>query len=214
MDYLSCAGKGTSEIIEKKSRFLGEAVRIESLEEAEAYIADVRKKYFDARHHCFAFIVGTPGTPEEIMRSGDDGEPQGTGGIPVLETINKSGVTDVCVVVTRYFGRCHKILRGNASRNGRTCESLFCRCQGSCPRCGAGPDPRRASHRTHLFLSLSRKVPVPLCAGRVDHLRYLLRRAGDHGDYDSSRGSHEDQGACNGDDRGRVRGHRSGRNIL
>ena len=103
-DYRTCARKGESEIIEKKSRFLGDVVRVSSLEEAEAYIAAVRKRHYDARHHCFAFIVGEPGTPGEILRSSDDGEPQGTAGKPMLEILTGRGLHNVLVVVTRYFG--------------------------------------------------------------------------------------------------------------
>ena len=59
----------------------------------------MKKKYYDARHNCWCYLIG-----KNIMRYSDDGEPQGTAGMPMLETIRKSGVSDVCVVVTRYFG--------------------------------------------------------------------------------------------------------------
>ncbi len=104
MDYRTFAGKGTSEVIEKKSRFLGEAVRVSSLGEAEDYIAAVRRRHYDARHHCFAFVVGEPGTPDEILRSGDDGEPSGTAGKPMLEILTGRDLHNVLIVVTRYFG--------------------------------------------------------------------------------------------------------------
>lgn len=95
---------GTSEVVDRKSRFLGEAVRVYSQEEAEAYIAGVRKKHYDARHHCFAWIAGEPGTPSEIRRSGDDGEPSGTAGKPMLEILDGRELHNTLVVVTRYFG--------------------------------------------------------------------------------------------------------------
>jgi uncharacterized YigZ family protein len=95
---------GTSEVVDRKSRFLGEAVRVYSQEEAEAYIAGVRKKHYDARHHCFAWIAGEPGTPSEIRRSGDDGEPSGTAGKPILNQILRRELSDIVVVVVRYFG--------------------------------------------------------------------------------------------------------------
>ena len=104
IDYRTVSETGLSEIIEKKSRFLGEAVHTASLEEAESYIASVRKRYYDARHHCFAFVVGEPGTPDEIIRSGDDGEPQGTAGKPMLEILTGLGLHRSLIVVTRYFG--------------------------------------------------------------------------------------------------------------
>ena len=87
VDYRTIAHEGYSEITEKKSRFLGEAVRAATLKEAEEYIAAVRKRHYDARHHCFAFCVGEPGTPDEIWRSSDDGEPSGTAGKPMLEIL-------------------------------------------------------------------------------------------------------------------------------
>ncbi len=104
IDYRSVSTRGLSEIVEKKSRFLGEAVHAATLEEAEAYIASVRKHYYDARHHCFAFVTGEPGTPDEIIRSGDDGEPQGTAGKPMLEILTGLSLHRTLVVVTRYFG--------------------------------------------------------------------------------------------------------------
>lgn len=104
VDYRTFAEYGASEVVEKKSRFLGEAVRVNTLEEAENYIAAVRKRHFDARHHCFAFAVGEPGTPDEILRSSDDGEPSGTAGKPMLEIIKGRGLHKCLLVVTRYFG--------------------------------------------------------------------------------------------------------------
>lgn len=104
VDYRTIAHEGYSEITEKKSRFLGEAVRAATLEEAEAYIAAVRKRHYDARHHCFAFCVGEPGTPDEIWRSSDDGEPSGTAGKPMLEILKGRELHRTLLVVTRYFG--------------------------------------------------------------------------------------------------------------
>lgn len=104
MDYRTFRQRGSSEVVEKKSRFIGEAVRVASAEEAEAYIAGVRKKYYDARHHCYAFIAGPPGTPDEVKRSGDDGEPSGTAGRPMLEILEGRELHNALIVVTRYFG--------------------------------------------------------------------------------------------------------------
>jgi uncharacterized YigZ family protein len=89
---------GHAELTEKKSVFIGDAAHIESEDEAKAFIEQKHKEYRDARHIVFAYIVGN------TMRYSDDGEPQGTAGKPILDMLVKSGVDDVCVVVTRYFG--------------------------------------------------------------------------------------------------------------
>ena len=104
IDYRTFMHEGLSEYTDRKSRFLGGAVRAATQEEAEAYIASVRKRYYDARHHCFAYIVGEPGTPDEVTRAGDDGEPSGTAGRPILEILTGRELHHVLIVVTRYFG--------------------------------------------------------------------------------------------------------------
>ncbi len=104
VDYKTVKESGFSEVVEKKSRFLGEAVRVSTLKEAEDYIAAVRKRHYDARHHCFAFCVGEPGTPDEILRSSDDGEPSGTAGKPMMEILKGRDLHRTLLVVTRYFG--------------------------------------------------------------------------------------------------------------
>nr|WP_243696312.1 YigZ family protein [Aeromicrobium camelliae] len=85
----------------KRSRFLGQACRVESEEHARAFIADVRAAYHDARHHCTAFVIGARG---DLQRSNDDGEPAGTAGRPMLEVVTGRELSDVVVVVTRWFG--------------------------------------------------------------------------------------------------------------
>lgn len=92
---------GTGEIIEKKSRFIANVAPASSEEEAVAFIDSIRKKYYDARHNCPAFIIGRN---RELTRCSDDGEPSGTAGKPILEVLLSEGVTNVVVVVTRYFG--------------------------------------------------------------------------------------------------------------
>ena len=92
---------GSGEITEKKSRFIASAVPVKTEEEALEFIASVRKKYWDARHNCYAYIIGEHG---ETMRSSDDGEPSGTAGKPILEILLAENLTDTAVVVTRYFG--------------------------------------------------------------------------------------------------------------
>ena len=103
-DYKTIRTDGQGEIIEKKSRFIGEVHYAKDLSEAESFLTAARKKYYDARHHCFAFIAGEPGTPGQIRRSGDDGEPSGTAGRPILEILEGRSLHNVLIVVTRYFG--------------------------------------------------------------------------------------------------------------
>ena len=91
----------TAEVIEKKSRFIASLKKVESEAEAIDFINDTKKKYYDARHNCSAFIVGTK---KELLRSNDDGEPSGTAGKPMLEVLLGSELVNVAVVVTRYFG--------------------------------------------------------------------------------------------------------------
>lgn len=91
----------SAELVEKKSRFLAHVEPAGSEEEALAFVKGVRKKYWDGGHHCFAYIIGERG---QTARSGDDGEPSGTAGKPMLEVLAGEGLHDVCAVVTRYFG--------------------------------------------------------------------------------------------------------------
>ncbi len=92
---------GEGEIIEKKSRFIATIRRVETEEEAIAFIEEMKKKYWDARHNCSAFVIGSRG---ELTRCSDDGEPSGTAGRPMLEVLLGEGVRNIAVVVTRYFG--------------------------------------------------------------------------------------------------------------
>ena len=92
---------GEGEIVEKKSRFIATVKPVSSEEEATAFIAEMKKKYWDARHNCSAFVLGGR---QEITRCSDDGEPAQTAGRPMLDVLLREGLTDVAVVVTRYFG--------------------------------------------------------------------------------------------------------------
>ena len=85
----------------KKSRFICHAKRVYSEEEARALIAAIKKEHYKATHNCSAFIIGER---SEIKRTSDDGEPSGTAGIPMLGVLENHNLTNVCVVVTRYFG--------------------------------------------------------------------------------------------------------------
>ena len=92
---------GSGEITEKKSRFIATVRPVESEEEAVAFIAEMKKKYWDARHNCSAFVIGKD---QEVTRCSDDGEPSQTAGRPMLEALLKEGIHNTAVVVTRYFG--------------------------------------------------------------------------------------------------------------
>ncbi len=95
---------GRAEITEKKSSFIGQVIHAESAGEAEEFYLTVRRKYYDARHHCFAYITGEPGTPQEVRRMSDDGEPGGTAGHPMLEVLEGENLHHTAAIVTRYFG--------------------------------------------------------------------------------------------------------------
>ena len=92
----------TTEIIEKKSRFIANLFYVETPQEAEDKIKQVKKKYYDAKHNCFAYI--TLNGNEIQKKCSDDGEPSGTAGAPMLEILEKQSIYNVVVIVTRYFG--------------------------------------------------------------------------------------------------------------
>ena len=87
-------------VIEKKSKFIANIVHVETQEEAQMFINEVKAKYFDARHNVYAYIL----LDGNVKRYSDDGEPQGTSGIPSLNVLEGEGLYNVCVVITRYFG--------------------------------------------------------------------------------------------------------------
>ena len=91
---------GEAEFTEKRSRFLGHVRRVETEAEARAFLDEMRKKYYDARHNCWCYVLHEGG----VVRYGDDGEPQGTAGQPMLNVFEREHVVDVLCVVTRYFG--------------------------------------------------------------------------------------------------------------
>ena len=98
--YKTIRTASQDEYIVKKSRFIGHIMPVTTQEQALEFIAKVSKKHWDATHNVYAYILRESG----IKRYSDDGEPQGTAGIPVLDVLEKTGVTDCAVVVTRYFG--------------------------------------------------------------------------------------------------------------
>ncbi len=99
--YKVVTSKGEGLYKEKGSKFIAEAFPVHSEAEVKERVAEIRKKYFDAKHHCYAFMIGPD---KACYRSSDDGEPSGTAGKPILNQILSKDVTNVCVVVTRYFG--------------------------------------------------------------------------------------------------------------
>jgi uncharacterized YigZ family protein len=100
-DYRTVKGTGESEIVIKKSRFIGHAARAETEEEALAFIAKIKQDHHSATHNCSAYLIGEH---DQIQKANDDGEPSGTAGFPMLEVLKKQNLKDTVVVVTRYFG--------------------------------------------------------------------------------------------------------------
>lgn len=99
-EYYVPARDSETEFTEKRSRFIGHLWRVETEEEAREKIAQMKAKYYDARHNCWCYLLREGG----VTRYSDDGEPQGTAGQPMLEVFRREGVENVCCVVTRYFG--------------------------------------------------------------------------------------------------------------
>lgn len=99
-EYITVKEYSEASFIEKKSEFIGQICPVKDADEAVAFINAVKARHRKARHNVYAYITREGNT----SRYSDDGEPQGTGGVPVLDVLLKEGLTDVCVVVTRYFG--------------------------------------------------------------------------------------------------------------
>ena len=99
-EYYIPTGRSETELVEKRSRFIGQVWLVSSEEEARVRIEETRKKHYDARHNCWCFRLHDGG----VERCSDDGEPQGTAGQPMLNVFQREDVTDVLCVVTRYFG--------------------------------------------------------------------------------------------------------------
>ena len=99
--YYTVDNESQGEITEKKSRFICTLKHVETEEDAAAFINSIKKKYYDARHNCSAYILGGR---QETVRSSDDGEPSGTAGRPMTDIMLGNGLSNVCAVVTRYFG--------------------------------------------------------------------------------------------------------------
>ena len=98
-EYYIPAGPGEAEFVEKRSSFLGHVRMVETEEDAKAFVQAVKKEHYDARHNCWCYSIKDGPT-----RYSDDGEPQGTAGVPMLEVFQRQGITNFVCVVTRYFG--------------------------------------------------------------------------------------------------------------
>ena len=99
-EYRTIAKQAQDEFVEKRSRFIGYAKPVQTEAEATAFIAEIKSSHWDATHNVYAYVL----REGQLQRYSDDGEPQGTAGIPVLDVLQKSHVTDTVLVVTRYFG--------------------------------------------------------------------------------------------------------------
>ena len=100
MNYLTISENAKASFIEKRSEFIGYIAPVKTNDEAVAFINSIKAEHRKAKHNVYAYIL----REDNISRYSDDGEPQGTAGVPVLDVLKKRGLTDVCVVVTRYFG--------------------------------------------------------------------------------------------------------------
>lgn len=125
--YLVPFEAAETEFSEKRSRFLGRICRVESEDDARAIIEEEKKRYHDARHHCWSYLIREGG----IIRYSDDGEPQGTAGQPILNVLQRQGITNVCCVVTRYFGGILLGAGGLTRAYGRSAEETL-RAAGIC----------------------------------------------------------------------------------
>lgn len=141
--YKSISSRGEGLYKDQGSRFIAFAIPVESEEEVRELVAGFRKEYHDARHHCYAYRIGAAG---ETWRASDDGEPSGTAGRPILGQIDSAGLSDVLVVVVRYFGgiklgvpgliKAYKSATADAIANAPACEKIA----GSWYRIGFGYD--------------------------------------------------------------------------
>ena len=100
-EYYTVNSFGSNEITIQKSRFIGYVKRVETEQEAHAFISEIKKRHYDATHNCSAYLIGEQ---DEIQKANDDGEPSGTAGVPMLEVLKKQQLKNTAVVVTRYFG--------------------------------------------------------------------------------------------------------------
>lgn len=129
--YKSISSRGEGLYKDNGSRFIAFAIPVETEDEVHELVAGFRKEYHDARHHCYAYRLGADGS---TWRSSDDGEPSGTAGRPILGQIDSAGLSDILVVVVRYFGgiklgvpgliRAYKSATADALSNAPVCEKI------------------------------------------------------------------------------------------
>ena len=141
--YKSISSRGEGLYKDNGSRFIAFAIPVETEEEVKELVAGFRKEYHDARHHCYAYRIGASG---ETWRASDDGEPSGTAGRPILGQIDSAGLSDILIVVVRYFGgiklgvpgliKAYKTASADALANAPVCEKIA----GSWYRVGFGYD--------------------------------------------------------------------------
>lgn len=112
-----------AETVIEKSRFIASATHVDSVEKAVEFVNETRKQYFDATHNCYAYIV------DDKAKFSDDGEPQGTAGMPIFECLKNSGLDRVCVVVTRYFGGIKLGAGGLVRAYNGSCAEVLKRCE-------------------------------------------------------------------------------------
>ena len=123
-EYVTIANTETvAETVIEKSRFIAAAVRVDSVEEAVEFVNRKRKQYFDATHNCYAYVVG------DRVKFSDDGEPQGTAGLPIYECIKNNGLDRLCVVVTRYFGGIKLGAGGLVRAYSGSCAEVLKQCE-------------------------------------------------------------------------------------
>ena len=150
ISYKTLMKRSQDEFIVNKSRFIGYGCPCETEEEALAFLKQIREKHADATHNCYAYIIGAN---MGIMRYSDDGEPGGTAGLPIIEVMKARGVTNCCIVVTRYFGG---ILLGA----GGLVRAYSQGCAAAINACGVG-----VMHPTAQYLM---DVPYPML-GKFEH---------------------------------------------
>lgn len=123
-EYTTIANKVViAETVIEKSRFIASATHVDSVEKAVEFVNEKRKQYFDATHNCYAYIV------DDKAKFSDDGEPQGTAGMPIFECLKNSGLDRVCVVVTRYFGGIKLGAGGLVRAYNGSCAEVLKRCE-------------------------------------------------------------------------------------
>lgn len=123
-EYTTIANKEVvAETVIEKSRFIASAIHADSVEKAVEFVNEKRKQYFDATHNCYAYVVG------DKAKFSDDGEPQGTAGMPIYECLKNSGLDRICVVVTRYFGGIKLGAGGLVRAYNGICAEVLKRCE-------------------------------------------------------------------------------------